>query len=85
MSGKNKISKKVLWTRIVCAFLAFLMVASVAYLSVQLIVESVREAKAEKEAEAAKTTVVTTTKAPNTTKAPSTTKAPDTTTGAPNT
>jgi len=76
---KQKISKKVLWTRIFCAFLAFLMVASVAYLSIQLIVESVRSAQAEKEAAAA-----TTTKAPTTTKKPTTTKAP-TTTASPNT
>lgn len=62
MSEKNKISKKVLWTRIVCAFLAFLMVASVAYLSIQLIVESVKANKAKKEAEAAKTATVTTIK-----------------------
>ena len=49
-NNNKKISKKVLWTRIFCAFLAFLMVASVAYLSVQLIVDSVKTAKAEKEA-----------------------------------
>lgn len=77
MSEKNKIPKKVLWTRILCAFLAFLMVASVAYLSISsLIMESVRTAKAEKEAEAAKTAAGTTTKASNTAKTPSTTETP---------
>ena len=54
--SKNKISKKVLWTRIVCFFLAFLMVAGVAYLSIQLIITSVKEAKEEEAKKAAGTT-----------------------------
>ena len=66
-NNKSKTSKKVIWTRILCIFLAFLMVGSVAYLSVQLIVESVKTAKAEQEAAAATTTAATTTKKPTTT------------------
>ena len=46
-NNNKKISKKVLWTRIFCGFLAFLMVAGVAYLSVELIVDAVKTAKAE--------------------------------------
>ena len=77
-NNNKKISKKVLWTRIFCAFLAFLMVASVAYLSVQLIVDSVKTAKAEKEAAESKNTTakVTTTAKPVTTTTPVTTEAP---------
>lgn len=78
-NNNKKISKKVLWTRIFCGFLAFLMVAGVAYLSVELIVDAVKTAKAEAAAEAEKEAAKTTTKPKVTTPAPVTTKAPETT------
>ena len=78
-NNNKKISKKVLWTRIFCGFLAFLMVAGVAYLSVELIVDSVKTARAEAEAEAQKEAAKTTTKPKVTTPKPVTTTTPGTT------
>jgi len=80
-NNNKKISKKVLWTRIFCGLLAFLMVAGVAYLSVELGIESCKTIQAEKEAEkqAASTTTkpkVTTPKPVTTTKAPATSNTP---------
>jgi len=74
-NNKKHVSAAKLWTRILCIILAVLMVGSVAYLAIQLISESISEARAEKEK-----AEITTTKAQTTTKAPAstTTKAPDT-------
>ena len=44
--NKNKkVSKRVLWTRILCLVLAFIMIGSVCYLAIQLIVEAAMEKK----------------------------------------
>ena len=46
-NNNNKISKKVLWTRIFCAFLAFLMVAGVATMGITLLVSTLGGADTE--------------------------------------
>ncbi len=38
-NDKKPISKRTLWTRILCGILAFLMVGSIAILAIQLILE----------------------------------------------
>ncbi len=41
MNGKKPTSKKQLWIRILCAFLAFLMIGSVAFLAIELILDEI--------------------------------------------
>lgn len=44
-NSKQHISKSKLWIRILCLFLAVIMVGSVAYLAVSLIMDAVRHSK----------------------------------------
>lgn len=49
MSEKNqnkKVSKRVLWTRIMCLVLALIMIGSVCYLAIELVVDAIREKNA---------------------------------------
>lgn len=41
MNDKKPTSKKRLWIRILCAFLAFLMIGSVAFLAIELILDEI--------------------------------------------
>lgn len=45
---KAKLSSSKLWTRVLCIILAFLMIASVAYLAIQLIYEGIAAAASDK-------------------------------------
>ena len=41
MNDKKPTSKNQLWIRILCAFLAFLMIGSVAFLAIELILDEI--------------------------------------------
>ncbi|MBR2479646.1 MAG: hypothetical protein IKB47_04490 [Clostridia bacterium] len=57
MSNKKPTSKKQLWIRILCAILAFLMIASVAYLAIELILDEINR-KPTIRIESAETTMI---------------------------
>ncbi len=45
---KKPLSKKVFWTRVMCIFLAVLMIGSLMFLAIQLIVEEIEQSKSNK-------------------------------------